>query len=205
MEEFDVTIGDKSIFTFVNRLDFPYNPETIRLGRGGQILEITVEDLDNYIRNGVCVLCHNLQEKNIELPPVQTLKRRYAPGFFLRGHFDYKYAGNFEIFFNRNEVVVILYELMELMSDISDITAYSASNRLTFYYRDDFEGESMALRCIKISDLTEEEYEFLKKEQEHPGAYMKAICDEPEEEYETLSEEEDILLSFGDNNTIYGR
>ncbi len=167
IDRFDVTIGDGNVFNFVN-LDSKSTPpyRCARLGSWYGVLEFDFSYLDCTIVNSVCVLCHTLYEKSVELPPIQALTKQYVTPFFMRGEYNSGYAGDFEIAFTRDEAVVILHELT---LDDADITAYVASNRLTFYYGDDF-----VLRCIKISDLTEEEYEFLKKEEQCPGAYMGA-------------------------------
>ena len=157
-DNYIANIGNRSVFSFYN-INLPFLTECIRLGCGGNILEIDVVRNNKSIKSCTCILCYNLSEKKLNLPQTSSLKEKNEISFTKNNRNN---SIDFRALYDNDDLNVIL-------GDVSSIISYYKSNRMVFYYDD-----SNSLVAFKIKDLTKEEFDFLKREELHPGSYMNS-------------------------------
>lgn len=149
---------------------------TMRLGSGLNILEISTYNVDGIIESIRCLSSKSIKEDTLSLPPIDSLEKRFISAYFPENKVSgFAYTGEFEIIFNQKEMNIIIDDKENSIKEAFQ------NDRITYYYDDNF-----GLSCIRIDNLTEEEYNLLKEESLNPGAFMKNKLNEYLSNDETL-------------------
>ncbi len=160
MNKEKIKIGGESVLYF-NLGNNYSNVFSIRFGDTNNIFELDLYVLGNEICSGVCALSNRIEESDYELPDINDLEKKYIASYFSEsGPINVENAGSFSIIYNQKDMHICF-------KPKSLIKSYYELGRLILYYDDKY-----GLCDIRIKDLTEEEYNFLKQEELNPGSYL---------------------------------
>ena len=159
-KEYEITIGKDSVLFYSDNTNTS-SSFGVRLGELDNILELNLSRIDNNIKIISCILVSNIQEKKLTLPSLNDLKERYNTPFFLENGFENSNTNDFEMYYNKNELNISF-------NNSNKIAYYSKRDRIEFFYDEDIN-----ICDLRIINLSQAEYLFLKNEERNPGAYLK--------------------------------